>query len=80
MSFGSRSFLVSTEKAGLRIILRVLVLDTKAFQQHNWIMLRLKLPLLSSTQAEQTLEEHWAEERNKSEKNQRKHTNMKKRK
>lgn len=68
MSFGSRSFLVSTEKAGLRIILRVLVLDTKAFQQHNWIMLRLKLPLLSSTQAEQTLEEHWAEERNKSEK------------
>lgn len=49
MSFGSKSFLVSTGKAGLRIILHVLVLDTKAFQQHNWIMLRLKLPLLSST-------------------------------
>lgn len=68
ISFGSRNFLVSTEKAGLRIIPHVLVLDTKAFQHHNRIMLRLKLPLLSSAQAKQTLEEHWTEERNKSEK------------
>lgn len=67
MSFGSGSFLVSSKKAGLRIILHVLVLDTKAFQQHNWIMLRLKLRLLSSTEAEQALE-HWAEERKKSRK------------
>lgn len=80
MFLESRNFLVSTEKAGLRIIPHVVVLDTKAFQHHSRIMLRLKLPLLSSTQAEQTLEEHWAEaeERNKSEKNQRKYTNMKK--
>lgn len=78
MSFVSRSFLKSTGKAGLRVILHILVLDTKTFQQHNWIMLRLKLPLLSPTQAEQALGKHLTEETKKSEKAQRKYTKMKK--
>jgi len=65
MCFVSCSFLKSTEKAGLRVILHTLVLDTKKFQQHKWVMLRLKVPLLSPTQAEQALGEHLTEERKK---------------
>lgn len=44
MSFVSKRFLKSTRKAGLWVILHILVSDTKTFQQHSWIMLRLKLP------------------------------------
>lgn len=60
----------------LRVILHIPVLDTKTFQQHNWIMASLKLPLLSPTQAEQALGEHLTGKKN--EKTQRKYTKMKK--